>query len=85
MIAKTATAKPRPWRIVSPPSASLTAVTSGGASAPRRRKNQGTTSSDMSGATAMPSATADCPDATPTTTASAKQTREIASRNTSRP
>ena len=39
----------------------------------------------MSGATAMPSATADCPDAIPTTTASAKQTRETASRKTSRP
>ena len=39
----------------------------------------------MSGATAIPSATADCPDAIPTTTASAKQTRETASRKTSRP
>ena len=84
IIANTATAKPVPWRSVRPPSASFTAPGSAGGSA-RRQKKAGTTTSDTKGAAAMPIATADCPSAIPTITASAKQTRDVASRRTRPP
>jgi hypothetical protein len=51
----------------------------------RRENAHGTTTRDTNGAAAMPSATADCPSATPTATATAKASRADASRNTSPP
>ena len=45
----------------------------------------GTTSSEASGAARMPSATADCPWARPTATATGKQKRDTDSKSTSPP
>ena len=75
MIASTAPANPAPSRI-EPRSPS---------GPPRRSIAHGTTSSETSGAAAMPSATTPCPDAMPTATASANRQREQDSSSTSPP
>ena len=80
MIASTATAK-------RPPRATLSSSSSRRGPPARgwRANASGTTTSDTNGAAAMPSATAVCPSAIPTATASANISRDVASRNTSPP
>ncbi len=56
-----------------------------GPGAGRRENASGTTTSETNGAAAMPSATAVCPSAIPTATASANSSRDVASRKTSPP
>ena len=82
MITSTAAAK-RPPR--ASPSSSSPAVRSCPDAAGRRENAHGTTTSETNGAAAMPSATAVCPEAIPTATASAKASRAHASRKTSAP
>ena len=79
--ASTASAK-RPPR--ASPSASASARFSPDAGG-RRENAHGTTISEKNGAAAIPSATAVCPWAMPTATATANASREHASRNTSPP
>ena len=100
MIASTATANPVPWESVnsgSPPGSPAEASSSmrasaeafcpaTGAGAGRAHLTAtGTTASDAIGAAAMPSATTDCPSASPTATTSANMTRDRASISTSAP
>ena len=97
MIPTTATANPAPYFIVKSSDASSMAAWAGPSRAasaagipdgPRSRKRpnaNGITNSDTNGATAMPSATADCPVPIPTATASANKKRDVDSRNTSPP
>ena len=100
MMPTTATAKPVPTFIERSSAASSTAACAGpsrAASAAGRpdspecpgcltRENaNGITDSETNGATAIPSATALCPEAIPTATASANRNLEVDSRNTSPP
>ena len=78
MIASTAAAKPVPRRTLRSPAAGCSSVT--GSSGPRRaareRNAHGTTTSDTSGAAAIPIATTVCPWAIPSTTANTNRKRE---------
>ena len=82
-IAATDSAKPAPARSVRRRASA--AVGPARARRRGRRSAHGTTSSDASGAARMPSATADCPDAMPSATATGKQKRDTDSNSTRPP
>ena len=80
-IAATDAAKPAPARSVSARSSTV----AGASAAACLTIAHGTTSSEASGAARMPSATADCPWARPTATATGKQKRDTDSKSTRPP